>query len=174
VVAAAVAGKARLLALLALFAAGTAVGAGAGVTAFDVAGRYTHSFRNGDISGASFTSSDEVVIVPTDARHAVFDMELAFFNGHQCSIGGLATIEGNALVYRDPEMAGYGDGGPCILRIQRRGGRLTWDDRGTCSGNCGARGSLRGGSIAWSSRRPVSRAERTGILTDYERNRHLP
>ena len=172
--AAAVAGKARFLALLALFAGGTAISAGAGVTAFDFAGRYTHSFRNGDISGASFTSTDEVVIVPTDARHAVFDMELAFFNGHQCSIGGRATLEGSTLVYRDPEMTGYGDGGPCTLRIRRRGGRLTWDDAGSCSGNCGARGTLREGSMALASRRPISRGERQRMLRDYRRNSTRP
>lgn len=144
------------------------------VTASGLAGRYTHSFRNGDVTGASYTSTDEVVIIPLDARRAYFQMQLAFFNGHECGIGGIATLEGGALVFRDAEMTGYGDGGPCTLRIRRADGRLTWDDGGTCSGYCGARGSLRGGSIAWSTRRPVPRAERARLLREYERNRELP
>lgn len=170
----AVAGKARLLALIALVAGGAALGTGTATSAFDLAGRYTHSFRNGDVSGDSFTSTDTVLIVPTDASHAVFDIHLNFFNGHECSIGGVATLEEGALVYRDPEMTGYGDGGPCTLRIRRSGSRLGWDDQGSCSGYCGARGSLRDGAIAWSSRRPLSRAERARILRDHERNRDLP
>jgi hypothetical protein len=157
-----------------LFAGGAALGAAATPSAFDLAGRYTHSFRNGNVDGASYTSTDTVRIVPVDARHAVFDMELAFFNGHSCSIGGRATLQGDALVYRDPAMTGYGDGGPCTLRIRRAGRRLVWDDAGSCSGNCGARGSLRDGGMAWSSRRPVSRAERRRILRDDERNRNAP
>ena len=172
--AAAVAGKARLLALLVLFAGGSAFGAAAAPSAFDLAGRYSHSFRNGNVDGESYTSTNRVVIVPTDARHAVFDIELAFFNGHQCSIGGRATLEGRTLVYRDPGMTGYGDGGPCTLRIERRDGRLTWDDAGSCYGACGARGSLRNGWIAWDSRRPLRAADRRRILSDYERDRNLP
>lgn len=169
--AAVAAGRARLAGLLALFAGGAALGAGAAPTAFDFAGRYAHSFRNGFVGGESYTSTDSVVIVPTDARHALFDMELAFYNGHSCSIGGRATLEGNALVYRDPQMFHYGEGGPCTLLIQRRGGQLVWDDAGSCAGACGARGTLRDGALAWSSRRPVSAAERRRILHDYQRNR---
>lgn len=168
------AGKARLLALAAVFASGAALAAAAVPSAFDLAGRYTYSFRNGTVGGDSFTSTDTVLIVPTDARHAVFDIHLNFFNGHECSVGGLATLEEGALVYRDPEMTGYGEGGTCTLRIRRAGNRLSWDDQGSCSGYCGARGSLRGGSIAWSSRRPIPRAERARILRDHERNRTLP
>ena len=168
------AGRMRLLALLALFAGGTAAGAGAGFTAWDLAGRYTHSFRNGNVSGERYVTTDTVLIVPVNARQAVFSIDLAFFNGHMCGIGGRATVQGNALVFRDPEMTGYGQGGPCTLRIRRRNGRLTWDDGGSCSGYCGARGSLRDGSMAWSSRRPLSRSQRTRILRDYERARNRP
>jgi hypothetical protein len=174
VAAAAVAGKARLLALLGLFAGGTALGAGAAPSAFDLAGRYTHSFRNGNVDGESYTSTDAMTIVAIDSRHAVIGMDLAFFNGHSCGIGGQAVLEGDALVYRDPGMTGYGDGGPCTLRIRRQGGQLTWDDAGTCAGNCGMRGTLRDGAMAWSSRRPLSRAERRRLLSAYERNRNLP
>jgi hypothetical protein len=169
--AAAVAGKARLLVLLALFAGGAALGAGAAPSALVFAGRYTRSHPNGNVDGDRYVTTDRVTIVPTDARHAVFEMELAFFNGHSCSIRGRATLERDVLVYRDPEMTSYGGGGPCTLRIRRRGGRLTWDDAGSCTGYCGARGSLRDGAMAWSGRRPVSRTERRRVLRDFARNR---
>ena len=172
--AAAVAGKARLLALLAFFAGGAALGAGAAPSAFDLAGRYTHSFRNGTVDGSRFTSTDTLLIVPTDDRHVVFSLDLAFFNGHMCGIGGRARLEGDALVYRDPEMTGYGTGGSCTLRIRRANGRIVWSDAGTCAGYCGARGSLDGGGMAWSSRRAIPRAERRRILRDYERARNRP
>jgi hypothetical protein len=147
------------------------LGAGAAPSAFDFGGRYSARHPNGNVDGERYTTTDTVLIVPTDARHALVEMELAFFNGHSCSIGGRATLEGDALVYRDPEMTGYGDGGPCTLRIRHRRARLSWDDAGSCSGSCGARGSLRDGSMAWSSRRPVTRTERRRVLRDFARNR---
>jgi len=48
------AGRARLLSLLALVAGGAAFGAGATPSAFGFAGRYTHSFRNGNVEGESY------------------------------------------------------------------------------------------------------------------------
>ena len=168
------AGKAGLLVLATIFVGGAALGAAAVPTAFSLAGRFTHSFPNGSVDGEGYTSIDEVLIVPIDARRALIDIHLFFYNGHQCNISGLATLEGAALVTRDTDMTGYGDGGPCVLRIQRAGDRIAWDDQGTCSGYCGARGTLRNGGIAWSSRRPVPRAERRRMLSHYERNRVRP
>lgn len=167
-----VAGRARFTLPLLCFATGAA--AAVPMTAQSLAGRYTHSFRNGNVEGESYTSTDEVTVVPVGASRAVVELHLNFFNGHECGIAGLATLEGDALVYRDPEMTGYGDGGPCAIRIRRSGARLYWDDAGTCSGYCGARGSLRDGSMDFASRRPLSRTERARILRDHERSRNRP
>ena len=140
----------------------------------ELAGRYRHSFRSGDVSGDSYTVTDEIVIVPVDARRAWLRMELNFFNGHQCSIAGLATWEGGELVYRDNETTGA-EGRPCRLRIRRQGRSLRWDDGGnSCVNFCGARGSLNGGRVAWSTRRPLSRAERARLIREFERNATLP
>lgn len=173
--AAVVAGKARLLALLAIALGGTAVGAGAGVTAYDLAGRYTHSFLNGNVDGDRYRTTDRVSIVAADRRQAYFDIELAFYNGHSCSLSGIATLEGPALVYREAVSRAQG-GGTCELRIWRDGGRLRWTDgeTGSCRSYCGARGSFTGGSMAWASRRPIPRAARTRIIRDIERNQDLP
>jgi hypothetical protein len=160
--------------LLALFAAGACVGAAVPPSASDLAGRYTHSFRNGDVSGARFTSTDSVTIVATGPAGAYVDLRLNFFNGHECSIGGIAALEGARLVLRDADARGF-DGTPCTLSLWRDGARLRWDDGGgSCQSNCGARGSFSDGEMRWASRRPIPRAEQTRILADYERNRHLP
>jgi len=158
---------------LALFAAGAALGAAA-PSAYDLAGRYTHSFRNGDISGARFTSTDSVIIVATDPGHAYVDVQLNFFNGHECSIGGMAALEGGRLVLRDPEAQGH-DGTPCRLSLWREGGKLRWTDgEGSCRSNCGARGGLTDGEMAWSSRRPIPAAEQARILSNQQQEANLP
>jgi hypothetical protein len=166
--AAVVAGKARYAVALLCLATGAA--AAVPVTTWSLAGRYTDRFDNGNVDGEHYVSTDEVVIVPTHRSHAIFDIHTNFFNGHECSIGGLAVLEGDALVYRDPDSRGY-EGRPCEIRIRRQGNRLTWDDRGSCSSYCGMRGRLSDGAIAWSSRRPLTRSQRARILRDYQRNR---
>jgi hypothetical protein len=145
------------------------VGAVAAPSAFDLAGRYTRSFQNGAVEGGGYRSTDEVTIVATDARHAAFDIHLYFYNGHECHISGIATLEGGEFVSRDPEMTGYGDGGPCTLRIRRADQRIAWSDAGTCSGYCGARGSLNGGGISMASRHPMSRAAQRRFLQRFQR-----
>lgn len=165
----------RYFAVLAPFAAGAALGAAASPSAYDLAGRYTHSFKNGDVSGAGFTSTNRVVVIPLGRNRAYFDVQLNFFNGHQCGIGGTAAIEGRALVYRDPDVADGGTGSPCTFRIWREGRSLRWSDgEATCTRYCGARGSLRSGRMDWSSRRPIPRAERARLLREYARVRDLP
>ena len=160
--------------ILALLVAGAALGAAAAPSAYDLAGRYSHSFRNGDISGAHFTSTDTVTIVATGRTSAYVDLQLNFFNGHECSIGGIASLERGRLVLRDPDSRGF-DGTPCALGVWRDGTRLRWDDgEGSCRGHCGARGGLSDGEMRWASRRPIPRAEQARILADYERDRHLP
>ena len=168
------AGKARFLALCALLAGGTAIGAGASLTAYDLAGRYTHRARNGNVDGDRYMTTDALAVIAADRGTAYFDIELAFFNGHSCSLSGIATIEGRALVYREAAPAAQG-GGTCTFRIWRDGSRLRWTDgEDSCRAYCGARGSFNRGSMAWSSRRPIPRAARTRIISDIERNQDLP
>jgi hypothetical protein len=166
-----VAGRPLAAALLGLLAGGAALGAGAGPSAFDLAGRYTFSFRNGDVSGDHYRSTDELEIVARDRTHAAFDIGLAFYNGHECSLNGEAVLEGNVLVYREAQPAAPGE--PlCVLRLWREGARLRWTDgEGSCQAYCGARGSLTDGHMAWSSRRALSRAERARFLRSEAQNR---
>jgi len=170
---AAVAGKARLFALLALFAGGTALGAGATLTTADLAGRYTRTFRTGLVSGENYMATDVVTVVATSRTRALVNFDLTFFNGHICSLTGIARLEGRALVYRRPGR--FAGDPPCILRLWRQGARLRWNaDNNSCREDCGARGSFTDGGMRWSSRRPISRAGRARILRDFERIRNLP
>jgi hypothetical protein len=176
VAAAAAAGNVKRLgagAAFVLFAAGAALGAAALGPAAELAGRYTYRFRNGDVSGAHYPSTDEVTIVDLGGGRAYVEMNLAFFNGHECAIGGAARTEGRRLVLRDPDARGF-EGAPCRLEVWRQGSRLRWEDQGSCQSNCGARGGFGGGEMAWSSRRPVPRGERARILRDEAPASHRP
>jgi hypothetical protein len=158
-------GLLRLAAPLGLFALGALVAAAALAPTSELAGRYTHRFRNGDVSGAHYMTTDEVVIVPMDARRAFVSFGLSFFNGHECSIDGVARVEGRRLVLHDAEAQGGPDDAPCTLTIWHEGAWLHWDDHGgTCQSNCGARGSFEHGGMAWSSRRPVPPAAARRLL----------
>jgi hypothetical protein len=147
------------------------LGAQTAPSAYDLAGRFIVRRPNGDITGARFTTTDTVTIVAADRNSAYVSMDLSFFNGHECSIGGMATLEGSRLVLRDPDAQGY-DGTPCRLEIWRQGGQLRWDDgEATCRSTCGARGGYNDGEMRWSARRIIPRAEQARILADARRPR---
>ncbi|WP_066590424.1 hypothetical protein [Sphingomonas pruni] len=134
-----------------------------------LAGRYSKHFQNGMVDGSKFWSDDVVEIVPVDAAHAYFRAELAFYNGHSCSIAGVAKAVGNKLVYREKQ-ASY-DGGPtCRLTITTKGKSLLLDDGdGSCQSYCGARGSLSGFDfIPLSSKRPISYMARLKGSSQYK------
>jgi hypothetical protein len=134
-----------------------------------LAGRYSKHFQNGMTDGSKFWSDDVVEIVPVDATHAYFRADLAFYNGHSCSIAGVAKSVGNTLVYREKQAA-Y-DGGPtCRLTITTKSESLLLDDGdGSCQNYCGARGSLSGFDfIPLSSKRPISYMARLKGSSEYK------
>lgn len=118
-----------------------------------LAGRYYRQFPNSTVQGESYTGEDIVEIVPVTPRAAYVRLSLDFFNGHICGIYGVATVEGDALVYhdpRDPEQAGP----PCTLTLRRTGDKIAWNDAGSCRSYCGARGSLNG-DLPFARKRPI-------------------
>ena len=143
-----------------LLCIGLASGA-AGPAAFDparIAGRYSYHFRNGDVSGDKYWSDDVLEIVRLDPGRAYFRAELQFFNGHQCSISGIAHSEGGGLVYREPET--NADGGHCVLHIRETAKGVRLDDDHSCQDHCGARGTLNGDDFDRKSRRPITYMDR--------------
>jgi len=120
----------------------------------DLAGRYYRQFPNGTMAGEKYTGQDIVEIVPVTPRAAYVRLSLDFFNGHVCGIYGVATVDGDALVYRDPRDPGDG-GTRCTLTLRQHSGKLRWSDaEGSCQSYCGARGTLNG-ELPMASKRPI-------------------
>ena len=134
-----------------------------------LAGRYSKHFQNGMVDGSKFWSDDVVEIVPVDATHAYFRAELAFYNGHSCSIAGIAKTAGNKLIYSEKQPS-YDGGSTCRLTITTKGKNLLLDDgEGSCQAYCGARGSLSGFDfIPLSSKRPIGYMARLKGSSQYK------
>lgn len=148
------------------------VAAAAGAVMVDpvraLAGRYGEHRPNGDVSGRRYFTDDVAEAVPVDATHAYVRFEPNFFNGHICSLAGIAERRGVALVYQGLSDDVFGDDKrPCRLTIRRAGGKLAWDDDGTCKGHCGARGSFSGGDLPWGSKRAITYMARLKASTEY-------
>lgn len=133
----------------------------------DLAGRYSAHFENGLVDGSSYWSDDVAEIVPVDRRHAYLNFSLAFYNGHSCSLSGIAAAEGNALVYRAPADDAIPGEPPCRLLVRRMGDTLGWEDDGTCKMHCGARGSFLNGSLPWRSKRAITYMPRLKASAGY-------
>ena len=142
--------------LAAVTLSGVAASAAAPSLVSSLAGRYSHHFQNGLVSGERYQSDDVVEIVPVDAGHAYLRLSLQFYNGHSCSLAGIARAERDELVYREPVSKQIGDQ-QCTISVRRRGNQLFWTDgSGSCRAYCGARGSLTDGDLPWASRRRIA------------------
>jgi hypothetical protein len=123
-----------------------------------IAGRYGHHFLNGNVDGGEYWSDDVLEIVRLDPRRAYVRAELKFYNGHECSIAGIAHAESGGLVYRERET--NFEGGHCALRVSETRGGVRLDDDGSCQGHCGSRGGLSGIDFDRKSRRPIAYMDR--------------
>lgn len=158
----------RRVLLIALLTAAPATFAANSIM-LQLAGSYTHRFKNGDISGAVYYTTDTVEIVPLDPARAAINLDLHFFNGHICTVSGIANLEGKRLVYQDREPSSYSDSG-CRLEIWRDRDSLRWSDGEgrSCRSYCGARGGLYNGEISYRSRRKVSASRAKQMREDPE------
>ena len=151
---------------LALTAAAMLVAAAAYDPVTTLAGRYARHFQNGLMDGSRYWSDDVVEIVPVDRHHAYIRVETNFFNGHSCSLAGIAAAERDMLVYREPDR--FGDGTRCVLTLRHSGDRLRFDDGpNSCARHCGMRGSLHGGELPWKSKRTITYMARLKASADY-------
>lgn len=152
--------------LLATFP-GAALAADSSVDIGKIEGVYRRSFRNGDVSGAKFTSTDILEIVPFGKGSAYFRAELHFFNGHVCEASGIVESEKGALVYRDDSR---GPEEPCVLRLVPGRGRIRFEDVDDhCrKETCGARGGYDGAAFALSRRRRIADPGRLKASPDYK------
>jgi hypothetical protein len=124
-----------------------------------VEGAYRRSFANEMVTGEKYTSEDILEVVRLTPATAYLRTRLNFANGHQCSMYGVARVEGQALVYRRPIAAGAQ---PCVLTLRFAGGQVQFDDQGDqCrETDCGARGSYSGTALPVASRRRITYQDR--------------
>ena len=142
-----------LVALAGSFIAGIALAAGAHLSVDDIAGVYKHRFENSNIGGGKYQSEDALEIVKVRPDQAYIRAHLAFYNGHQCSVYGIAKVEGDALIYRTRR---YNDR-MCVLILRRDANRLVFGDKDSACHDefCGMRGMFDGQGFPLSSRRPI-------------------
>jgi hypothetical protein len=139
------------LALL-LFAAPAAA---QGLDPATVEGAYRHRFQNGNIDGQRYQSENILEVVRVQPDAAYIRMRLEFFNGHSCTMWGVARAEGTELVYRRPAAPGRE---ACVLRLRFADGRVALqDENAQCrSWDCGARGGYQGITFPTASRRTIT------------------
>ena len=101
-------------------------------------GMYWYNFKNGLVDGTEYESTDVLELVPYDKDSLYFRASLQFYNGHTCSIYGIAERDETRLTYYDTT-----SGNGCVLHVVPTSTRMTLDDpTGQCREmTCGARGS---------------------------------
>jgi hypothetical protein len=119
-----------------------------------IAGVYKTRFKNGLVSGETYTSENVLEIVKLAPDAAYVRARLNFFNGHLCAIHGVAHVEEHELVYRGP-LETYPGAERCVLRVAVKGKSLALADGSTCSAYCGARGMFNNAAFPTASRRPI-------------------
>jgi hypothetical protein len=140
-------------------------------------GVYKHRFANAAIAGPgkpdeSYQSEDIVEIVRYDDERIYFRAELQFYNGHTCSISGIAQYDQGHFVYREKQALLPGEP-PCSMSISTNAGQLSLTDRinGSASchpGHCGARGSLSDYTILTSTKRNIRYMDRLKASNEYK------
>lgn len=164
----------KALLLLMAFAAPAATAAPSTAAVMkEIAGVYKERFMNGIIAPGKqageqdtfYQAKNILEIVRHDDAHIYFRIRLYYYNGHTCSLYGMARHEGDSFVFRSPEDALDG-GERCTLSITQSGDAITLNDRvsptsgATCKSECGARGSLSNISMPMKARRPIRYMER--------------
>ena len=149
--------KPRLLLLASLLAIGAAPASMDPVRS--LAGRYSATFPNAMRDGEKYTGENIVEIVPVAPRAAYVRVHTDWYNGHSCSLWGVAEAEGSALVYHEADTRGHAVLGQCTLSIRRAGRSLRLNDEdgeGCYRRHCGMRGSFRNVDLPLASRRPIT------------------
>lgn len=120
-------------------------------------GVYKESFSNGDITGRTYRSENILELVNLPDRAAYFRIHLEFYNGHICSLYGVA--ERNAAMFTYQSSDSDPSGHHCILDIKPTDKAIVLRE-GTpafvCKEmNCGERGGFDGVSFERGKRRDI-------------------
>ncbi len=122
-----------------------------------VEGVYKHHFQNGLVSGESYLSEDILEIMKVTQETAYIRYDLNFYNGHTCALWGIAELEQDKLIFRDPNKDTS-----CVLSIETRGKQLISNDitpqgaEQSCHYYCGARGGFNNVIFDIAAKRKIS------------------
>ncbi|PIB94059.1 hypothetical protein [Caulobacter sp. FWC2] len=120
-----------------------------------IAGVYKTRFKNGTVAGETYMSEDILEVVKVTPNTAYFRIHSEFYNGHTCSLWGIADLEPHALVFRQTD-----DNQPCELRftVNKQGIILNDVNEGCRAFSCGNRGAFDNGThvdYPFTTRRPI-------------------
>jgi len=127
----------------------------ASAVAKKIAGRYRHSFANGDVQGDHYRSTDTLTVAPVGRASIHFDAHLEFYNGHTCDLSGGALYRKNgSFVYDDKPSTSNSTDPVCHLGIKPTATGDTFEDyTGGCKMiSCGERGGWNGASFTFAER----------------------
>ncbi len=121
----------------------------------ELTGVYKRQFKTGLMvpnrkRDQQITVEDVIELVKVANGKLYFRIELVFYNGHSCSIYGIAHQDENSFVYTPT-----GHDESCKLVIKKQSQDLFIDDKDTCQFACGARASLSEYTIPLTKKRPI-------------------
>ena len=116
-----------------------------------VSGYYRHSFKNGDVQGDTFQSTNKLWISKASDHAIRYLVNLEFYNGHSCSRSGEASYKrGGMFVDQEQDASGK----MCVFElIPTASGLQLGDPTGVCRmSDCGARGGYGGAFFPFTDR----------------------
>lgn len=117
-------------------------------------GVYKRRFKNEYMSGDTYESEDVFEFVPISDSAAYLKMYLNFFNGHRCSIAGVAEYKKvGGFVFQDDDDAVLDQ---CLLTVTLTGDKIDFTDpTGSCQKFCGTRGRFSNKGFELNRRRTI-------------------
>ncbi len=115
----------------------------------NIAGVYKNKHKIGFVGEENLVTVEDVLeIVKYSPNEAYIRTRLLFYNGHSCSLYGIAKVEGKALVYREPVDADMSEPrivaaeNQCVLTLNFSDEGVKFGDlKNRCAHKtCGARG----------------------------------
>lgn len=125
-----------------------------------IEGVYKRSFQNGSVQGETYTSENILEIVPYEKDMIYFVIKSYFYNGHSCSVSGIAQYQDGKFIFSPSEPF---EDQPCKLNISLKNGHIIsiQDVNDVCRRYyCGVRGGLNDESFTLEKRRKIKYMER--------------
>jgi uncharacterized protein len=122
-----------------------------------IAGHYRHSFKNGDVEGDTYRSTDALRITKASDDSIRYSLSLNFYNGHECSRSGVAKYKAGGM-FVDQTQDDATEKACFFEIIPTANGVQLGDPTGACrETDCGARGGYVNESFSFSQRLRPSR-----------------